>query len=113
MKGEHRQEGKGRGGRGEEMEEGGEGVQVCVGGWPGLPAQPRPRGQSTHPAPVSLYLPSPSHIEHQTFHREPRRKGHCSSFSGETHSPAPGAGHPQAASLPLATSSCTDQVGES
>ena len=49
----------------EEEEEGEEVRGVC----PGLPAQPRSRGQSTHPAPVSLYLPSPSHIKHQTFHR--------------------------------------------
>ena len=69
VKGEHRQEGKGRGGRWEETEEEEEGAKVCGGGGPGLPAQPRPREQSTHPALVSLYLPSPSHIEHQTFHR--------------------------------------------
>lgn len=67
VKGEHRQEGKGRGGRWEETEEEEDGAKVR--GGPGLPAQPRPREQSTHPALVSLYLPSPSHIEHQTFHR--------------------------------------------
>lgn len=42
MKGKHRQEGKGRGGRWEEMEEGGEGAQVCGGvAWPTSSAPPQ------------------------------------------------------------------------
>ena len=42
MKGKHRQEGKGRGGRWEEMEEGGEGAQVCGGGGLAYQLSPAP-----------------------------------------------------------------------
>ena len=110
-------EGRTQAGReGERREMGGDGGRGrrCKGAWGPWPiSSAPPQGTEYPPCPCKPLPPQPFPHRTPDLPQVAQEEGALFQFLRGDPQPRPWSSHPQAASPPLATSSCTDQVGES